>query len=244
MVRPTQAEELISLVKANTNGRRTVIIWPYWDTFTSLCNTYCPSVCMHTNQKPLKRLLIRPWHWKNLHANVISHFNHNDMKNYRKFLNVSIPTLVHMFTSLCCLHAQFLQHSTVALFLDAGKTCSIRRSRYMFLAHGLLDVTKVSVSIFQCYLPTHNLTASLHYTFWSRRWRWVMLWNTSYLPITWLQSVITQDTAVWRPDKSSSSQANQYIKTTSSKTSSIMTVMTSILHASLPGWMMLNCNSE
>jgi len=68
--------------------------------------------------------------------------------------------------------------------------------------------------------------------------------NTSYLPITWLQTVITQDTAVWRPDKSFSSQTNQYMKTTSSKSSSVMTVMTSILHASLPGSMMLNCNSK
>jgi hypothetical protein len=69
-------------------------------------------------------------------------------------------------------------------------------------------------------------------------------WNTSYLPITWLQTVITQDTGDWRPDKSSSSQANQYMRTTSNKTSSSMTVMTSILHASLPGSIMLNCNSE
>lgn len=59
-----------------------------------------------------------------------------------------------------------------------------------------------------------------------------------------MTTVITQDTAVWRPDKSSSSQTNQYMKTTSIKTSSVMTVMTTILHASLPGSMMLNCNSE
>jgi hypothetical protein len=37
------------------------------------------------------------------------------------------------------------------------------------------------------------------------------LWNNSYLPITWPQSVTTQDTAAWRPDKSSSSQTNLHV---------------------------------
>jgi hypothetical protein len=247
VVRPTQAEEVISLlVKANTNGRLWIVtIGPYSDTFTSLCS-HLLSICLHTHKsKTTQKTLIRPWHWKKLHENIISHFNCNDnMKTYRKFLNVWIPALVHMFTPMSCLHAQFLKHSTVALFLDAVKTCSIRSSRYPFLAHGLLDVTRVRANIFPSYLPTHNLTASLHYTFWSRRWGRLCLWNTSYLPITWLQTVITQDTAVLRPEKSPSSQTNQYMMTTSSKTSSIMTVMTSILHASLPSLMMLNCNSE
>jgi hypothetical protein len=127
--------------------------------------------------------------------------------------------------------------------MDAGKTY-IYSSRYPFLANGLLDVTKVSVTIFQRYLPTHNLTASLHYTFWSRRWRWVM-------PSKYQLSNYYMTTDSHNPGHCSlkawqarSSQANQYMKTTASKTSSIMTVMTSILHTSLPGSMMLNCNSE
>ena len=81
------------------------------------------SMCLRAhNLKTTQETLIRPGHWKQLHENLISHFSHNNyMKSFCELLNVCIPALVHMFTLLWWIYAQFLLCWTAAPFLTEVK---------------------------------------------------------------------------------------------------------------------------
>lgn len=131
------------------------------------------SVCTQINNHSInfnKTLTLKKASWK-YNEPFQSQQQHENLREVPKCVNSCLGAYVHIPVLLTCPIPIALNCSTV---FGCSETCSTCSSRYPFLAHGLPEVTKVSVTIFPCYLPTNNLTASLHYTFWSRKWRWVM----------------------------------------------------------------------